>query len=68
MQANGSIWLYVLNNLHVHINTFKKDDSSDGLVLRFNSYACNDNVNKIIGKWWLSTNRNIEHIKTTLSR
>lgn len=50
IQVNGSIRLYVLNNLHVHIHTFKKDDSSDGLVLRFNSYACNDNVNKIIRK------------------
>ena len=50
MQANGSISLYVLNNLHVHIHTFKKDDSLDGIVLRFNGYACKDNVNKIIGK------------------
>ena len=50
MQANGSISLYVLNNLHVHIHTFKKDDSLDGIVLRFNGYTGKDNVNKIIGK------------------
>jgi len=50
MQANGSIRLYVLNNLHVHIHKFKKDDSLDGIVLRFNGYTGKDNVNKIIGK------------------